>query len=76
MNECPYIAGNKCDIAKCEEFHISRKEKIELLDRVEKVVKNRINSYNPSYFDIYNVITELSEVVLNGIEAMKEGVNK
>lgn len=43
----------------------------ELLDKVAEVVKNRIDSYNPSYTDIYNVITELSDVVLNGIAELK-----
>lgn len=50
--------------------------KCELLDKVEKVVKNRINAYNPSYTDIYNVITELYEVVLNTIAEMKAEIEE
>lgn len=48
----------------------------ELLDKVAKVVKNRIDSYNPSYTDIYNVITELSDVVLNAIAGLKSAVEE
>ena len=49
----------------------ANKHDSELLDKVAQVVKNRIDSYNPSYTDIYNVITELSDVVLNSIAEIK-----
>lgn len=45
MSECPYIVGNECDIAKCEEFHVSRKEKIELLDKVADRIPKEFCTY-------------------------------
>ena len=46
MNECPYIVGSECDIAKCEEIHVSRKEKIELLDKVSDRIHKKMCSEN------------------------------
>lgn len=51
-----------------------KKHNADLLDKVANVVKNRIDSYNPSYADVYNVITELSDVVLNSIVEMKANI--
>lgn len=44
----------------------------EVITRIKKSVKNALNSYNPSYIDIYNVISELSDVVIGRIEIFEE----
>lgn len=58
MSECPYIVGNECDIAKCEEFHVSRKEKIELLDKVLEKIKD-------CSYEMYSDISPYPETVVD-----------
>lgn len=66
MSECPYIVGNECDIAKCEEFHVSRKEKIELLDKVMQKWRTIIDEDGVMYRVVF----------LKDIEEMKAEVEK
>ena len=78
MNECPYIVGNECDIAKCEEFHVSRKEKIELLDKVAERIDKALTDDDSTYKEISNEWDKgtFMGCVLAVIEDMKAEVSK
>lgn len=80
MSECPYIVGNECDIAKCEEFHVSRKEKIELLDKVAKKIRENSGLHYvdcDGYFGgIAELIFKVDDYLDDIIEEMKAEVKK